>query len=141
MTIDRNELIGRAATIRPTLEQNAEETDRLRHLPESTVRALKESGLCRLMSPQRFGGYGADIHTYIAAMAELGKSCGSTAWTASLINVCAWLAGLFPEQAQHDIWGSNSDTWIAGSLAPHGTAKSVEGGWLVNGRWAWASGC
>ena len=102
-TADRQKLIQRAANLRPTLEQNADEADKLRHLPDSTVRALKDSGLCRLMLPQRFGGYGTNIHTYIAAMAELGKGCGSTAWTASLINVCAWLAGLFPEQAQNDI--------------------------------------
>src|SRR4249920_601041 len=119
-TLDRAELIQRAAKIRPILEQNAEETDRLRHLPEGNVQALKESGLCRLMAPKRHGGYGMDIHTYIAVMAELGRGCGSTAWTASLINVCAWLAGLFPEQAQREIWDSDVEAWIAGSLAPHG---------------------
>jgi alkylation response protein AidB-like acyl-CoA dehydrogenase len=140
-TLDRAELIQRAAKIRPILEQNAEETDRLRHLPEGNVQALKESGLCRLMAPKRHGGFGTDIHTYIAVMAELGRGCGSTSWTASLINVCAWLAGLFPEQAQREIWDSDVEAWIAGSLAPHGQATPIAGGWRVNGRWAWASGC
>src|SRR5205085_10978810 len=87
-TPTRDELIGRAAQIRPILEANAEETDNLRHLPESNIQALKQMGLCRLMTPKHFGGYGADIHTYIAVIEELGKGCGSTAWTASLINVC-----------------------------------------------------
>jgi alkylation response protein AidB-like acyl-CoA dehydrogenase len=60
---------------------------------------------------------------------------------ASLINVCAWLAGLFPDRAQQDVWGANPDAWVAGSLAPHGDAKPVDGGWRVSGRWMWASGC
>jgi 3-hydroxy-9,10-secoandrosta-1,3,5(10)-triene-9,17-dione monooxygenase len=135
------ELIDRAANLRATLEQQADETERLRRLSDATVQALKDAGLCRLMVPARFGGYQTDIHTYIAVMAELGRGCGATAWVASLINVCAWLAGLFPERAQQEIWGNDPEVWIAGSLAPHGDATPVDGGWRVTGRWMWASGC
>jgi alkylation response protein AidB-like acyl-CoA dehydrogenase len=138
---DAAELIRRAARIRPVLERNADETDRLRRLANENVQALHETGLCRLMTPRRFGGYETDVHTYIAVMAELGRGCGSTAWTASLLNVCAWLTGLFPERAQRDVWGASSDVWVAGSLAPRGDARAAEGGWLVSGRWPWASGC
>jgi len=135
------DLIERAASIRSILEQSAEDADRLRRLPDVTVQALRDTGLCRLMVPKRFGGYETDIHTYIAVMAELGRGCGATSWVASLINVCAWLASLFPERAQQDVWGAQPDAWVAGSLAPHGDAVPVEGGWRVNGRWMWASGC
>ena len=138
---DAAELIERAVRIRPLLERNADETDRLRRLPDANVQALRETGLCRLMAPKRLGGYETDIRTYIAVMAELGRGCGSTAWTASLLNVCAWLAGLFPDRAQQEVWGSNAEPWIAGSLAPRGEARPTDGGWLVNGRWPWASGC
>jgi 3-hydroxy-9,10-secoandrosta-1,3,5(10)-triene-9,17-dione monooxygenase len=48
---------------------------------------------------------------------------------------------LFPERAQQEVWGSNAETWIAGSLAPRGEAQAVDGGWRVTGRWPWASGC
>jgi alkylation response protein AidB-like acyl-CoA dehydrogenase len=137
----RTELLERAAAMRELLMAHAEETDSLRRLADANVAALREAGLCRLMVPKRFGGYQTDIHTYIAVMAELGRGCGATAWVASLINVCAWLAGLFPERAQRDVWEENSEPWIAGSLAPHGSATPVEGGWQVTGRWAWASGC
>ena len=135
-----SDLVSRAEAIRSTLEQHAEETDRLRRLPDAIVSALKETGVCRLMVPKRLGGYETDIHTYIAVMAKLGRGCGSTAWVASLINVCAWLTGLFPERAQQDVFGADRDAWVAGSLAPHGTATPVAGGWRVNGRWMWASG-
>ena len=133
-------LAERALALRPLLEANAAETDRLRRLADANVVALKDAGLCRLMVPARFGGHQTDIHTYIEVMEALGRGCGSTSWVASLINVCAWLASLFPERAQQDIWGSNRDAWIAGSLAPHGDARPVEGGWRVNGKWMWASG-
>ena len=72
------------------------------------------------MVPKRFGGCQTSVRTYVDVMGELGRGCGSTAWVASLINVCAWLAALFPERAQRDIWESDSDAWVAGSLAPNG---------------------
>src|ERR1700704_4730235 len=138
---DTAELLSRAAGVRPLLEQNADATDSLRRLPDTSVAALREAGLCRLMVPKRFGGFETNIHTYIGLMAGLGRGCGSTWGVASLVNVCAWLAGLFPDRAQQDVWGSNPDAWVAGSLAPHGDAKPVDGGWRVSGRWMWASGC
>src|SRR5262245_38430407 len=100
---DGAELLRRAKRICPILDANSEETDRLRRLADANVQALRETGLCRLMMPRRLGGYETDIRTYLAVMAELGQGCGSTSWTASLLNVCAWLAGLFPERAQSDI--------------------------------------
>ena len=137
---DRDALIARARGIRPLLERTAAQTDSLRRLSGEVVHALRDSGLCRLMVPKRFGGHQTSIRTYIDVMAEIGQGCGSTAWVASLINVCAWLAALFPDRAQRDIWGADSDAWIAGSLAPNGTAVPVDGGWRVTGRWPWASG-
>jgi 3-hydroxy-9,10-secoandrosta-1,3,5(10)-triene-9,17-dione monooxygenase len=137
---DATELRRRAASLRPLLERAAEETDALRRLPDAVVTAVREAGLCRLMVPERFGGHQTSIHTYIDVMAELGRGCGSTSWVASLINVCAWLGSLFPDRAQRDVWGANPDAWIAGSLAPHGDAKAVDGGWRVTGKWMWASG-
>jgi alkylation response protein AidB-like acyl-CoA dehydrogenase len=138
---ERVALLERASAIRPLLERNAEQTDALRRLPDENVQALKDSGLCRLMIPRRFGGLETSIRTYIEVTAEIGRGCGSSAWVSSLINVCAWLAGLFPERAQQDVWGPDRDAWIAGSLAPQGTAVPVDGGWRVTGRWPWASGC
>jgi alkylation response protein AidB-like acyl-CoA dehydrogenase len=135
-----SELKRNAAALRPLLEQHADLTDSLRRLPDATVAALRDAGLCRLMVPGRFGGHQTSIHTYIEVMEELGRGCGSTSWVASLINVCAWLASLFPERAQQDVWGANPDAWVAGSLAPHGDAIAVDGGWRVTGKWMWASG-
>ena len=107
---DAAALLARAAAMRPVLERNADTTDALRRLADENVQALRESGLCRLMVPRRFGGYQTSVRTYVEVMAELGRGCGSTAWVASLINVCAWLAALFPDQAQRDVWGADRRT-------------------------------
>ena len=54
---DPEALLDAARRIRPLLEQNGNEADALRRLPEANVQALKDTGLCRLMVPARFGGF------------------------------------------------------------------------------------
>jgi alkylation response protein AidB-like acyl-CoA dehydrogenase len=136
------ELVERAAVLRPLLEANAEETERLRRVAEANIRAVREAGLGRILTPTRFGGLETDFRTMLAVMAELGKGCGSTAWAMSLINICAWLTGLYPERAQAEVFGADPDEgWAAGSLAPNGAARRADGGYVVSGSWPWASGC
>jgi alkylation response protein AidB-like acyl-CoA dehydrogenase len=135
------ELVDRARRMRPLLLERAAETDARRRLPDDVVAALQEAGLCRLMVPRRFDGYETSIRGYMEVMMELGRGCGSTSWVASLINVCAWLTALFPDRAQRDVWGGDPNAWVAGSLNPIGETARVDGGWRVNGRWPWASGC
>ena len=57
--------IERARELHPLLRARAAETDALRRLPDDVVAALRESGLCRLMVPRRFGGYQTTIRTYL----------------------------------------------------------------------------
>jgi alkylation response protein AidB-like acyl-CoA dehydrogenase len=139
--IDAETLLTRARELRPFLQSEAAEVDAGRRLTPSIVDAMRDQGLCRLLQPKRFGGSETSIRTFLEVTAEVGRGCGSTAWVSSLINVCAWLASLFPDRAQRDVWGTDPDAWIAGSLNPIGETAKVDGGWRVTGRWPWASGC
>jgi alkylation response protein AidB-like acyl-CoA dehydrogenase len=138
LTNEKSALVERAAALRPILERNAETTDVLRRLADENVQALKDAGLCRLMVPARLGGHQTSVRTYIDVMAELGRGCGSTSWVASLINVCAWLASLFPERAQADIWAANRDAWIG--RVTRAKRRDGAGRWRVAGQRAMAVG-
>jgi len=138
---DAATLLARARELRPLLESQAAETDAGRRLTPAIVSGLRDAGLCRLLQPRRFGGSETSIRDFLEITAEVGRGCGSTAWVSSLINVCAWLAALFPDRAQREVWGAAPDAWIAGSLNPIGETTKVDGGWRVSGRWPWASGC
>ncbi|MFI5952847.1 acyl-CoA dehydrogenase family protein [Cryptosporangium sp. NPDC051539] len=137
----RADLVERAAALRPQLAAEADRTDRERAVPTSNIDALASAGLLGLLQPARYGGRQTDFRTIIEVSRELGRACGSTAWVASLLNASAWFAGLFPVQAQDDIWGERPDARIAGVVTPSGTADAVDGGYRVSGRWAPASGC
>src|SRR3546814_4925389 len=92
------------------------------------------------MVPRRFGGRQADFTTFLQVSSELARGDGSTAWVSTLMNVCSWLAGLYPEQAQRDIFENDPDARICGVVAPTATTTYAEGGQTVTGKWGFASG-
>ncbi|MFC8452098.1 acyl-CoA dehydrogenase family protein [Kitasatospora sp. NPDC057223] len=130
----------RAAALVPLLRANAARTEEDRRVAEENITALAEAGLFRLTVPQRFGGQEANLRTFLEVSTELARGCGSTAWVATLLNVCHWMVGLFPEQAQQDVWGADPNARVCGVLAPTATSRAVEGGQVVTGRWGFASG-
>jgi alkylation response protein AidB-like acyl-CoA dehydrogenase len=137
----QEELVERAAALTPTLQRNAQETEDTRRIPQENLDALRDAGLLKITMPRRFGGYEVMATTKMAVSEAIGRSgCGSTAWVTALINICNWMGSLLPEQGQIDIWGENPDATIAGVLNPSEDVKRVEGGFLISGRWPWASG-
>src|SRR5690606_23573115 len=48
---------------------------------------------------------------------------------------------LFPKQAQEETFGKNPTMFPAAVLAPRGTARKVDGGFVVSGVWPFGSGC
>jgi alkylation response protein AidB-like acyl-CoA dehydrogenase len=137
----RAELVRRAAELVPLLEKNAGQTEDDRRVAEDNIAAIERAGLFKIMQPKRYGGMEVDFRTKLEVTSALARGCGSTAWTTNLINVCHWFVGMWNEQAQDDVWGENPDNRVAGVLAPTGTAEAVDGGYRVNGRWEWCTGC
>jgi len=58
----------------------------------------------------------------------------------TLGNACAWVAGLFPERAQDEVFGTDPLARVSGALAPTARAERAGGGYRVSGRWAYNSG-
>lgn len=136
----RADLVGRAAKLVPLLAANARRSEDERRVVEENITAVDEAGLLSLMRPRCYGGLQTDIRTKLEVSRELARGCGSTSWVVSLMNVCAWLTGLFGDRAQADVWGANPNARVAGVLTPSATAVPVAGGYRVTGRWGWASG-
>ena len=135
-----DELIRRATELQPLLAKNAARTEADRRVPDENIEAIREAGLFKLMIPKRLGGYETTIKTKMEVSAALAEACGSTAWVTGLTNVCAWLVGTLPDQAQQDVFGADPDARVAGVLAPSPDIERVDGGYIVSGRWAWSSG-
>jgi len=125
----------------PVFRQRAQEAEDGRVVPAESVKALAETGFFKLLQPKSFGGLEADPVTFFTAVRLIASACGSTGWVASVVGVHPWQLALFPPQAQQDVWGTDPATRMSSSYAPTGKAKQVDGGYRLDGRWSFSSGC
>jgi alkylation response protein AidB-like acyl-CoA dehydrogenase len=134
------ELVDRVRELQPLLADNAAKGELDRRVVEESITALTEAGIFRIAQPKRYGGYETSMRTMLDVSAAVAEADGGTAWVVTLCNVCAWLVGLFSEQAQDDVWGANPDAKVSGVLAPTAETTAVDGGYRVTGRWYYNSG-
>ena len=125
----------------PTFRERADETERLRVVPESSIKELADTGFFRLLQPKRFDGFEADPLTFYTAVRDIASACGSTGWVSSVVGVHPWQVALFADEAQQAVWGSDTSTRLSSSYAPTGKATRVDGGYRLSGRWSFSSGC
>ncbi|MER5633505.1 3-hydroxy-9,10-secoandrosta-1,3,5(10)-triene-9,17-dione monooxygenase oxygenase subunit [Streptomyces nitrosporeus] len=136
-----NEVLESVRALLPAIEKRAAAADEARRIPESTIGELADAGVFRMLQPARYGGLENDPADFYQVVREISALCCSTGWVASILGVHAWQLGLFPEQAQDDVWGEDPDVRISSSYAPVGRLTPVDGGYELTGRWSFSSGC
>src|ERR1700750_1209884 len=125
----------------PTFRERADEAERLRVVPEASIKELEETGFFRLLPPQRFGGPQAHPVTFYPAVRDIASACGSTGWVSSVVGVHPWQVALFADEAQQAVWGEDTATRLSSSYAPTGKATVTDGGYQLSGKWSFSSGC
>src|SRR5215207_3380321 len=113
----------------PTFRERSDEGERLRVVPEASIKELEETGFFRLLQPKRYGGLEAD------------PVDGSTGWVSSVVGVHPWQVALFADEAQQAVWGDDPNVRLSSSYAPTGKAVLAEGGFKLSGKWSFSSGC
>lgn len=141
LTPSKEELVARADGLRAQLWADAPEADRNRRLSDKNATAIKDAGLMSLFTPRRLGGYQANLRTLVEVTTAIGRGDGAAGWITGITNAGAYMAGLFNEQAQNEVWGSNPRATVTAILAPTATSKKVDGGYRVTGKWGYMSGC
>ncbi len=135
----REQLIQRASGLVPVLQKHAAWSEENRRLHEESIEALADAGVFRMRIPARYGGYESDTRTLVDVATELGRGDGSTAWTASVYWIPTWMACMFPDQVQDEVF-STPDVRVCGTLSPSAMAIPASGGIVVNGKWGFVSG-
>jgi 3-hydroxy-9,10-secoandrosta-1,3,5(10)-triene-9,17-dione monooxygenase len=125
----------------PGIRERADEAERLRVVPEASIKELEEVGFFRLLQPRRFDGFESDPVDFYTAVRDIAGACGSTGWVSSVVGVHPWQVALFSDEAQQAVWGSDTTTRLSSSYAPTGKAQLTEGGYRLSGKWSFSSGC
>ena len=134
-------LINRARALVPALKERAERAERDLKIPDETIADLQEAGLFRVLQPKRYGGYELPPAVFAEIQMTLAEGCMSTAWMYGVVGVHPWQLGLFPDEAQRDVWGEDDSTLVASTYMPVAKVTEVDGGYRISGRWSFSTGC
>ena len=131
----------KAEALLPKLKERAPKCEELRRLPDETLRDFHDAQLFRIHQPKRVGGAELEFAAVVTYGALFARVCASTSW--NWVNFAAhhMMLGMFPPQAQDEIWGQSRDALIASSFVfPAGKARKVQDGYMLSGRWPFSSG-
>jgi 3-hydroxy-9,10-secoandrosta-1,3,5(10)-triene-9,17-dione monooxygenase len=135
------ELLQRAEALVPVLRERAGKAEELRRLPDETIEDLHRSGLFRILQPRRVGGSELPFRSIVELGSVISRGDGSTGWVLANLAAHHWLLGMWPKQAQDEIWGESPDNLIGSALIfPRGRATPTPGGYRLTGRWPFSSG-
>jgi alkylation response protein AidB-like acyl-CoA dehydrogenase len=134
-------MIARATALLPRLRERATRCEQARQLLPETFADFMDADLFKLNQPVRWGGYEYDWDWHCEMIAELARACPSSAWVYGVLNDHQSFVGLYPLEAQHDIWGDNRKALVSSSYMPNGKAQPVDGGFKLSGHWKFSSGC
>ncbi|ADX71457.1 hypothetical protein D7Z96_11200 [Pseudarthrobacter phenanthrenivorans] len=135
-----DEMLERADALVPQLRERAEETERLRRIPDATMDELHAAGIFRIPAPASLGGYGMGLATYADIVRRLARGCASTAWNAGHLMEHVWMLTRWPHSVQDEVFADGPAPLAAATAAPVGSAEDVPGGYLITGQWSFASG-
>lgn len=100
----REEALAAVRGLKEKIAARTEEAEALRSVPAETIAELTEAGLFGVVTPKRYGGSELGFATLFEVQAELASACASTGWVFGVLAGHSWLAALFPEQAQDDVF-------------------------------------
>lgn len=119
-------------------ERRSEFTEQ-HYVSKDIVEQFREIGIYRAFVPKEFGGDERSPTEFLLAIEAIAGADGSAGWVASF-GVCESYLGGLPIESVRETW-RDPNAIFAGAMFPLQRAEVVDGKYVLNGRWRWASGC
>lgn len=135
-------LIAGIKSRRREFESAGERAEELRAMPADAIATLREMGAFWLKTPAEFGGTPLTPLEFCDVMEEIGYADTTTAWVTMVGNGgTGTAAGWLPDAGARAVFAPGRPLpLIVGVPRAAGTGRPVAGGYLVSGRWSFASG-
>ncbi len=131
--------VARARALVPLIEAAGDRIEAERRIVPDVVAALHEAGLFHMLLPPAMGGGGADIVAFNRVIEAIAAADASTAWCVSQQVASTQAAGYLDPKIAREVFGPPHGA-VAWGPPSGATAKVADGGYIVNGRWRFASG-
>jgi indole-3-acetate monooxygenase len=134
--------VERARSLYTLLDEQAEASEELGRLTDDIDDALHDTGLYGMWVPKSLGGLELDPITSFGVLEAVSYAQASAGWSlmAAGLSIGTGAAYLSDEAVQKMFVGVDRFPVIAGQGTRPGTAKPVDGGYIVSGDWSFASG-
>lgn len=129
-----------AQKIVEALKQTEAWSEANRTLSPRAVELLHEAGLTRIVSPAAYGGYELPVRALVEAERVVAHGSTAASWVLMVCAAHTFIAGRMPRRGQDEIFGGDAGMLIPGVPSLRGTCQRRDGGYVLNGRWPYASG-
>ena len=79
------DIVEKARSLVSGLRERANETEKIRQIPEASMQEFKDAGLFKMLRPKRYGGQEVSMRTYSEVIVEISRGCGSSGWISCLM--------------------------------------------------------
>ena len=129
-----------AIAMAPTIRAAAGEIERGRRLPRTISDAMKEAGIFGMAMPRSWGGPELDPLTQFRVIEALAMADGSVGWCAMIGCDSGYMSAFIDQEVARAMYPDiRVATGAAATLT--GKAARVSGGYRVDGRFPFVSGC
>jgi alkylation response protein AidB-like acyl-CoA dehydrogenase len=141
MTTQAENLLTAVRELVPKISARSSEIETGRRVPPDLLADLIAAGVFRMLTPKSHGGMEVDFPASMEIIETIAETDGATGWTVMIGSETPQLLALLPRHRFDQLYANGPDLIIGGGFAPRGTAELRGGEYVVNGRWAFASGC
>ncbi|MFF3710818.1 acyl-CoA dehydrogenase family protein [Streptomyces phaeochromogenes] len=130
----------------PLIRSQAREGEKIAALTPEVLEAINDAGVFRMSMPVEWGGYGLGARDLVEVISALSEGDGSAGWAGfvgvGLKNLLAMDAQVVDEvRAETEDWVGPAIVGASVFATKVGAARPVDGGWMVQGKWAFGSCC
>ena len=138
--LDSATITANVEALLPEIEQRGPEIAAARRLPQDLVASLKTAGAFRIAMPHEWGGPEMSMPDQLRLFERLAHADPAVAWCVMIGCDAGYFSSFLDDAAGRTLW-PDLDMVTAGWVTPAGHARRVDGGYLVDGRWSFGSGC
>lgn len=128
------------AELEPLIREHAAAAEANRGLSKPVHDALVQAGLFKMFVPRSLGGLELDPVAGFELMEEISRIDSAAGWNLQIAAAPVAMAVIFPDATVREVF-SQQDAVVNGGFFPPGVLEAVAGGFRLNGRWGFVSGC